>query len=45
VHWGSQEAKGRLTDLERDILEGQGPIGAGRTVFARAKKEEESNPG
>jgi len=42
---GCQKAKGGLTDLERDILEGQRPIGAGRTVFARAKKEKETNPG
>ena len=45
VHWGSQEAKGRLTDLERDILEGQRPVGAGGTVFPRAKKEKETYPG
>ena len=45
VQGGGQETQGCLTNLERDILEGQRAVGAGGAVFARAKQEEETDPG
>ena len=44
VHRGGEEAQWRLTQPERDILEGQRTVGARGAVFPREQEEKEADP-